>query len=115
MSANHTPGPWELRGDLIIGGKYIPENPKAPEGAFEIAKLTYTEGFYPWIPTGQTREANGRLIAAAPELLGALRECITEENSHCLQHQETPGAMARRLRAINDICRAALKKAIRDE
>jgi hypothetical protein len=56
-------------------------------------------------------EANAILIAAAPELLDALRLCITDDAAHCLQHQETPGAMARRLRAINELARAAIAKA----
>lgn len=44
-------------------------------------------------------------------LLDTLQECITEDGAHCLQHQETPGAMANRLRRINEICRAALRDA----
>lgn len=68
----------------------------------------------------QTREADARDICARLNALAglnpdavagvvaALEACITEEGAHCLQHQETPGAMARRLRAINEHARAAL-------
>lgn len=75
MKTLHTPGPWTAGGDLVSGGLYVPANPKAHPHAFEIAKLTWTDRGYDWIPSGDTREANLRLIVAAPDLLAALLEC----------------------------------------
>jgi hypothetical protein len=46
--------------------------------------------------------------AALQQAREALTACVTEESAHCLQHQETPGAMARRLRTVNDIACQAL-------
>lgn len=55
--SKHTPGPWEFRKDdgwtLFADGESI------------MGSATY----YPWVPS---READWRLIAAAPELLEAL-------------------------------------------
>lgn len=57
----------------------------------------------------EAREANARLIAAAPELLEALQALMSiEVNGHELQDRlqfSTPG------RAILDQCRAAINKA----
>jgi hypothetical protein len=54
----HTPGPWSLDcGDLAIGGEVVCSARLAPEAASD----------------GE-RAANMRLIAAAPDLLAALRE-----------------------------------------
>jgi hypothetical protein len=55
------------------------------------------------------REANTDLIAAAPELLAALRDCITEPESAGMQNGL--GRMKRRLEAVNTIARAAIAKA----
>jgi hypothetical protein len=70
----HTPGPWECNGDSISGGVYIPANPKAESHAFEIATIAYSERNYPWIPRGEVRDANARLIESAPDLLAACKE-----------------------------------------
>jgi hypothetical protein len=53
-------------------------------------------------------EANARLIAAAPDLLKALEECITNDGAPAWNDK----MMAfRRLHAISDIARAAIAKA----
>ena len=49
------------------------------------------------------------LAARVKALEAALRECVTDDGAYCLQHQEVPGAMARRLRAITEIASNALK------
>ena len=53
------------------------------------------------------RDDHARLIAAAPELLVALRECITEEGAACMN----TGQKSRRLDAISRIARNAISKA----
>ncbi len=64
MSAKHTPGPWVFSSNLREGG---------------IARImpSYRQRFcIATIPTGNdtdAKEADARLIAAAPELLGALK------------------------------------------
>jgi hypothetical protein len=68
-NSKHTPGPWELSdcGERVIGQADQDE-------IHEVANLTNT----------LNHEANARLIAAAPELLEALRELavqLTEQNS----------------------------------
>jgi hypothetical protein len=62
MKTEHTPGPWEAFGPVkftVYGG-----DPKR-----RIAVIDYTQGQ----PTEQ-HDADARLIAAAPELLDALRD-----------------------------------------
>ena len=69
MSAKHTPGPWKLKADLgiplqIMGAptKQNPRyNPVTRCGTTFIA------------PTSAEAMANARLIAAAPDLLAALK------------------------------------------
>lgn len=56
--------------------------------------------------------ANARLIATAPELLEALRECITSEGAACFGDMDRhPEWMQRRLYTISDIARSAIAKA----
>ena len=57
MSAQHTPGPWKIEGDNIYG----------PNGQ-RIADV--------WSGYEDEIHADARLIAAAPELLAALREMV---------------------------------------
>lgn len=64
MMSNYTPGPWVVQ-----------------ETNFAQQKNVYAQTDKPPIATvyGSTgeNEANARLIAAAPDLLAALKECIT--------------------------------------
>ena len=64
METKHTPGPWmfdaTLKGDGSFGGSYIVSN---------NAKRT-------WPLAEVYREDNARLIAAAPELLEALKAMV---------------------------------------
>lgn len=68
----HTPGPWRLSGDLVLGANEPRPNPKVVPYAHRVAVLCHDEasnGDLPWL----TAEANGRLITAAPEMLEALK------------------------------------------
>lgn len=76
MSAKHTPGPWFISGSMT---KYI----EARIGCGflqEVASVgpTVADGGY-----GDVQQANARLIAAAPELLEALRGMIAVWQSTC--------------------------------
>ena len=62
--SNHTPGPWQVS----LLDKY-------PNEAF----VNWPNGFASVNGSRAGREANARLIAAAPDLLAALRECLTCE------------------------------------
>jgi hypothetical protein len=64
MDTKHTPGPWTVReGD----GNYLWEVAgKTPRGKDRVICR----------PAGSDRQANARLIAAAPDLLAALHEQV---------------------------------------
>jgi hypothetical protein len=68
----HTPGPWtelDNTGDIIIADR-------PGEGMFTIASLENQS------PRGDEKCANARLIAAAPELLEALKGVFAELACH---------------------------------
>lgn len=73
MQTKYTPGPWEWGLDYY--GLY------SADGSDVLSYGNY-EGM--WLSYGQSREANARLIAAAPEMVESLRElrdyvsCIPE-------------------------------------
>lgn len=64
--AQHTPGPWRVHVDEHRGGPFIMAVPAPGLNEYSVAR-TYD------IPYKGAREANARLIAAAPELLAAAR------------------------------------------
>lgn len=100
--SKHTPGPWRVgdAGMTVFG-------PKQPDGS--LPKRIAEVGNPRAILTSDNTKANARLIAAAPELLEALRECITDDNANGMQ--PGLGPQVRRLKAINEIARAAIAKA----
>lgn len=61
MTAKHTPGPWFVNGPWLIQADTPHELPRY------VAEIKKPHG----VSTNE-REANARLIAAAPELLAAL-------------------------------------------
>jgi hypothetical protein len=65
MKAQHTPAPWTARQE---GGIIAPWNVTSDS-------LAYVAGTFG--RTAQEQEANARLIAAAPDLLAALQECLS--------------------------------------
>jgi hypothetical protein len=77
----HTPGPWEVGGDS--GNEAEAEEIVASDGRRVIAWTCNTfddtadDGYGAEVITDEDR-ANGRLIAAAPELLEALRNTKDE-------------------------------------
>ena len=64
--SKHTPGPWKVRNQYWIVG---------PDGG-SICKTEYADGI-----AVKSREENARLIAAAPDLLEALRVLTQEADS----------------------------------
>jgi len=71
MNTQHTSGQWVLnqnnRADM---------NVRAGEKGFVIAQVT-SDGVAHFIGNQSEAEANARLIAAAPELLEALQNCMS--------------------------------------
>ena len=76
--AKHTPGPWvHVRFGGIVGGPFYKY--ANGEAQSQVASATVGEGISP-----EEREANARLIAAAPDLLEALRTARQELRFHNL-------------------------------
>jgi len=77
----HTPGPWIIQHEMDNEGIYIYED----ESENEICRIPNTNEVEKWgnlmIEDPETRVANARLIAAAPELLNALQDikCLLQE------------------------------------
>jgi hypothetical protein len=65
MEIKHTPGPWE------IDGEYVQQSGHPDVGICDVLNMD-RGGNTGWF-RGPTTEANGRLIAAAPDLLAELR------------------------------------------
>lgn len=61
MSASHAPGPWTVRNKTV---SFIDHGKR-----YAIARVSNSP-----LITGEGHEANARLIAAAPDLLDALRD-----------------------------------------
>lgn len=61
MSTKHTPGPWSIHRERIIFA----------EDGYAIADVTTYHG-----KRQEQTQANARLIAAAPELLGELKRAV---------------------------------------
>ena len=67
MSAQHTPGPWRNAGRSMEGGL----------GSSRVAARTLIAHVYAEAFGDEAQErANADLIAAAPELLAALKDCL---------------------------------------
>ena len=67
----HTPGPWHVYGDdkTLIG---------AADGKMMLAKTNHRHICQEWSRPVEEAQANARLIAAAPELLVALKNLSAE-------------------------------------
>lgn len=70
VRAEHTPGPWELRGDYVTDAMGQMVAATSASGAFAHKDE--------WVAMNATfmSGANARLIAAAPELLEALKAIL---------------------------------------
>lgn len=105
----HTPGPWDVRQESVCPEWSI----VVATGGRIVANVNSETGpdIPPLVSTKMPREANARLIAAAPEMLEALREVVTEDGANCLAYGTDTPAFRRRIAAINTIARAAIAKA----
>ncbi len=95
-NTKHTSGPWHI--GRRAGNPAIYSH----DGA-EIAEMLTV--------TSDDWRDNARLIAAAPDLLAALKECMTEDGARCLAYGADTPTLRRRLAAINSVALAALAKA----
>ena len=92
-NAKHTPGPWQY------SPGYDPHNQAQIYGENgKTLAITYSD----------EGSANAQLIAAAPALLEALRECITEPGAACWKKREYA---EKRIRYIDQMARAAISQA----
>jgi hypothetical protein len=102
MDAQHTPGPWSVRPttkpvliDCDLGGT-----------KFAVA------GAYHFHVSESTAEANARLIAAAPDLLAALKRGETELDHQERKHRQQGWTIsADCCREVANVIRAAIAKA----
>lgn len=77
MSGAHTPGPWHI--DAVMGEDRheICAEPTAESGNPNVIATVFCDLLDPHPAIGLTEaNANARLIAAAPDLLAALRELV---------------------------------------
>lgn len=86
MSTNHTPGPWEASGCRVLQAGAM----KNWQLVVAIIPTTIDPKPTPdaAADTISQRDANARLIAAAPELLGALKSAL-----RALEDNLSPGPM----------------------
>lgn len=89
MSAQHTPGPWVARPGLTRWNIVTTGQPRT----FNVCSINTDR---------LEQEANGRLIAASPDLLAALKEAVS-----LLENGDTRGAWERGIKQAH----AAIAKA----
>lgn len=106
MSGRHTPAPWEApTGHVIVRTPFRPGEPGG-EG-YLIASLELAA------QARDEREVNARLIAAAPDLLGALKAALAEIDDEIDQRQNGGNDEAWiDLQKISDAGHAAIRKAV---
>ena len=96
--AKHTPGTWEAIGNLVRSPIHQPEG--LPRGV-QIADCR--DGYF--LAHTEEAKANARLIAAAPELLAALRSI-----ADCCDEDHAARDYASRQTEIRGVARAAIAK-----
>jgi hypothetical protein len=92
IMSKHTPGPWEAHNGEVT-------TPREDGRSYRRIAAVQDYG------VGSLKEvddANARLMAAAPDMLKALRECITDEASVAYKNNDTE-KLRRRLRYITKI------------
>jgi hypothetical protein len=108
MKAKHTPGPWTLTADGA--GWYIE---CSPERGHSVAYIRAEIGEEDPDTSDDEKEANARLIAAAPELLEALIALLGVAPSKAPGAGLIVGAEEKHANALQ-AARAAIKKATGD-
>ena len=105
---NHTKGPWTVETRFHV---HAILDPTGQEITFQDTEPREDCGSV--TSRGRTAaatQATAHLIAAAPELLEALEEAITDDGAHC-KHAASLAEMERRLDYITEIAREAIAKA----
>jgi hypothetical protein len=108
METKHTPGPWRWIGPDDTNAESIHNRELLTDDPNWDDSILYHGADWP------ISEGDLRLIAAAPALLEALKECITGDGAYCYRLKdpdEMVKALRRRLDSISCIARAALAKA----
>jgi hypothetical protein len=67
IETKHTPGPWSIEGDVAEGGFYLSEYNHGAEVPIFLCEW--------FLGDAVTAKSNARLIAAAPDMLEALKAC----------------------------------------
>ena len=108
MVSKHTQGKWmAVHNSWAISTVYADHNKVIAECPIDGSVTEDSQDVLEPI-----KEANALLIAAAPDLLEALRECITDPGAVCFVRRDMhPEYMDRRLNYISDQARAAIAKA----
>lgn len=75
--SKHTPGPWEFIDATKVAGMKFSPKCVIKAGQKQIADFSWNDKS-PWFPTKDESQANARLIAAAPDLLKALKDMLSE-------------------------------------
>ena len=99
--STHTPGPWRV-------DPHDYEDIQTADGSVEIATMMNDDFAYNVAPEAEAA-ANARLIAAAPELLAALR--VVEQAGLIRQDGVIDAGV---LAAVQGVARAAIAKAVGD-
>lgn len=107
--AKHTPGPWQHDRERSMGGAPIIVGKRGDRNRMrEVAKVLFDNG-----SDDPEVRANARLIAAAPDLLGALKaagEALDAASAAiCEWDQHDPSVAARCNLAYRQICVAIAK------
>ena len=97
MSAQHTPGPWKIDHFNTSTGCY------QISGHEQVLNLAFVQDYSDEGDSDQEAKANARLIAAAPDLLEALKDLIASASPTEKEHP--------RMFAAWQQARAALTKA----
>ena len=127
MDTTHTSEPFELHAPdsfFQSGGNWIITSAKSPDPVTKaryviVGKVpAHVEGNPLWeTPTDEELRTIARMFKAAPALLAALDECVTDEGANCYRlrdPEEMVKALRRRLEVISCIARAAIAQAEKD-
>lgn len=87
MNTHHTPGPWFCH----LGRGANPRFHIQTSGGYQIASTTELSRHSVAYEENAQREANARLIAAAPELLAALKEYVDRHEASAKDPSELVG------------------------
>ena len=105
MMPNHTPGPWLIAGMSQSGCADVSIYRKTANDRPQYIGRVYGEGIvYRYT---DTRDANARLIAAAPDLLAAIEELVGEFDARSEAAAQEPGVIG-----LNDTGGIAAARAV---